>query len=161
MNSSKEQIYRFNVSLPKGLMESVRTIAAVRRVSINSIIVDSLRTQLEGLDSKDVGHTILTEVGRVERRLKELSIDVESLGEVLGLYVLHWLCHLTPLTESEKRVASLEGRERFNRFIALVKERRISQRSVWKLLYDEPINDRDSKGEGKGGRARDPMNVEG
>jgi hypothetical protein len=118
-------------------MDAARELSIARRVSLSSIFVDSLKGHIEGVLTKDVSSQILSDLGRLDRNIKSVSGDVESLGEFLGLYVFHWLCYLTPLSESEKKAAGIEGREKFHKFIDLVKERRVSQRSVWKLLYEE------------------------
>ena len=134
--SKDQKLVRFTFHIPKPLLQAVREVAATRRVSLSAILVDSVKVYLEQLVGGDSSGKVASDLGRIDRRVKNLAIDVEVLGELMALYVYHWFCHQTPIAESQRKAVGVEGRKRFERFLELVKERRISERSVWKLLYE-------------------------
>lgn len=139
MTSSNDQ-KRVKVTfwIPKQLMQAVREIAVVRRISLTSVLVESIKTYVEGVVGTESDGRLGSDLGRIDRRVRNIAIDVEVLGEMMALYVYHWLCHQNSLPESQRKAASIEGRERYEKFLELVKDRRVSQKSVWRLLYDNP-----------------------
>jgi hypothetical protein len=138
ISSNNQKRIRVTFWIPKELMQAVREIAAIRRVSFSSVLVESIKTFVEGVVGTESDGRLGSDLGRIDRRVRNIAIDVEVLGEMMALYVYHWLCHQNSLPESQRKAASIEGRERYEKFLELVKDRRVSHRSVWRLLYDIP-----------------------
>ncbi len=130
---------RFRVSTSSFLR--LEKEARSRRVSVNylvGVLVDDALSKATPDSAWEVGLRMLSEI---KSRQKILGTDLECMFETLCFYVYQWFCHSTPLPESQRRAASVDGKIRFEKFLELVKGKLNEGKSPFSRLLEGDKDD--------------------
>lgn len=113
---------RVQLRLPNDLYQTVCKAASDRRVSINALAISALE-EFCGAKSGDGSEELTRRLIGIERKTRELALDVETLGELFSLFVYHWFCYTPPIPEAQKTAILLDGKERHEKFLRLLEKR--------------------------------------
>lgn len=66
---------------------------------------------------------IATRLGALEQKVKGVRLDIETLGELLSLFVFNWCCHTPSVPDNARQLAVTEGSLRFKEFLNVLQKR--------------------------------------
>lgn len=112
---------RTHISLPSDLHTFVTALAKGRGVSLNRLIVDAVEELRR--DSRSSKEEFSLRFAGIEKRLRNMTLDLESVGELLSLFIFHWFCYTPPIANTQKSAIFLEAKDRHSRFLKLFKSR--------------------------------------
>lgn len=112
---------RTHISLPADLHTFVTALAKGRGVSLNRLLVDAVEELRR--DSKNSKEEFSIRFAGIEKRLRNMTLDLESVAELLSLYIFHWFCYTPPISDSQKSAIFVEAKDRHSRFLKLFKSR--------------------------------------
>ena len=125
---------RFRLS--KDNFQRLEKEAQARRVSVNYLIGVVIDQALSEATPEKAWETGLKMMSEVRARQKAIGQDFECLFETLCLFVYQWFCHTMALPESQKRAAAIDGKQRFEKFLDLVRTKLNDGRSPFSRLLE-------------------------
>lgn len=111
-----------HLRLPKDLSDQLGLLAAQRGLSKRKLVVSAIEQFLANHSQGD-NERVLKEVYEVKRRIIGLRGEVEILGELVSFYIYNWLGYTPRLDEHERRILSVEARQRHSRFMTMFAKR--------------------------------------
>lgn len=115
-------IVDLHIRISEVLRDEIRKAAEEKGLSISGLVGSAVQEYLSdqrGLDEKSARAKLI----RLERSFKGLRSDIEVLLEVILHFVFQWFCYTPALGDSDKDAVLIEARERYNRFVAILKRR--------------------------------------
>lgn len=113
-----------------------------QKVSVNYLlgsIVEEAFSKNRPDSAWDTGLKLLSEV---RARQKTMSSDFECMFETICFFIYQWFCHTTPLPDSQRRGASIDGKIRFEKFLELVRQKLNEGRSPFSRLLEGDGDDK-------------------
>lgn len=110
--------------------------ARSRRVSVNYLVGVLVDDALSKATPDSAWETGLKLMAEVKARQKNIGTDIECMFETLCFFVYQWFCHTTPLPESQRRAAAIDGKHRFEKFLELVRSKLNEGRSPFSRLLE-------------------------
>jgi hypothetical protein len=118
--SPKQDIMRVNLRISKTQFARMKEIARMRRQSLNGLFLSAVEFYLnDGGDRGTSEQYILS----LAKKLSNLKVDVEIVGEMLSFFALHFFCYTPELPESQRRALKIDGKKRHAKFIELLAKR--------------------------------------
>ena len=134
LSSGRHRRVRFRLSEEHYL--KLEREAHLRRVTINYLVGDMIEGVVGQPTADSAWETGLKLLSEVKSRQKILGTDLECMFETLCFYIYQWFCHSTPLPESQRRAAAVDGKIRFEKFLELVKGKLNEGRSPFSVLLE-------------------------
>jgi hypothetical protein len=106
--------------LPSELRKRIRQYAAKKGVSESSVANAALIRYLD--DTNDIP-LILRQLHRLNRQLKRVNRESDTLSEAFALFVQVWFAHTPRLADAEMASAELSALDRFREYAERVAER--------------------------------------
>jgi hypothetical protein len=106
--------------VPSELRKRIRQYAAKKGVSESSVANAALIRYLD--DTNDIP-LILRQLHRVNRQIKRVSRESDTLSEAFALFVQVWFAHTPRLAEAEMAAAEHSALQRFREYAERVAER--------------------------------------
>ena len=111
---------RINLRIPKEDLKRIKEVAALRSVTINSLIASAVGYYLEERHEQKGNEAYLLSL---KRELKALKMDMELIGEMISFFVFHWFCYTPDLMEPHKKALLIDGKRRHERFLELLSKK--------------------------------------
>ncbi len=111
-----------HLRLPKEISDQLTLLSNQRRLSKRQLVVSAVEQFLTNQSQGD-SERVLKEVYEVKRRVIGLRGEVEILGELVSFYIYNWLGYTPRLDAHERRILSVEARQRHSRFMTLFAKR--------------------------------------
>lgn len=136
MKSPNEQIVKVNFRIPKQLSNGLKEVAAIRRVSLNSLFLSAIEFYLNDGREKGASDQYILKLSQNQRNLK---VDVEIIAEMLSFFVMHYFCYTPELPESQRKALLLSGKTRHDKFMELLAKRMQGKGSSFTQLFNDSI----------------------
>jgi hypothetical protein len=133
LKSPNEQIVKVNFRISKQLLNGLKEVAAIRRVSLNSLFLSAIEFYLN--DGREKG-TSDQYILKLSQNQKNLKVDVEIIAEMLSFFVMHYFCYTPELPESQKKALLLSGKTRHEKFMELLAKRMQGKGSSYSHLLN-------------------------
>lgn len=120
----KDSTAQIKIRISKKLHKEIIKLATEKRPArtlsdvVTSLCEEALRPS--PLIERD---EIAARIGSLEQKVRGMRFDVETLGELVALFVFNWCCHTPSISESGRKVALTEGGLRFKAFIETLQKR--------------------------------------
>lgn len=111
-----------HIRLPKDVSDQLTQLSMQRKLSKRQLAVAAIE-QFLIKDAQTDSERVLQEVFEVKRRIIGLRGEVEILGELLSFYIYNWLGYTPRLESQERKVLSIEAKQRHSRFMTLFAKR--------------------------------------
>lgn len=116
----------------------MKEIAKMRRQSLNGLFLSAVEVYLtEGGGKSTSDQYILS----LAKKLSNLKVDVEIVGEMLSFFALHFFCYTPELPESQRRALKIDGKKRHAKFIELLAKRIQTKDSGLLNIANQPFVD--------------------
>ena len=138
--SPKQELIRVNFKIKKEQYSKIKEVAALRRISLTSLFVSALDLYLT--DGKEKGSSdqyILS----LAKKLTNLKVDVEIVGEMVSFFVLHYFCYTPEFPDSQRKALLIDARKRHAKFMGLLsKQMRAKESGLLHTISQPPITDK-------------------
>lgn len=136
--SPKQDLMRVNLRISKMQFARMKEIAKMRRQSLNGLFLSAVEVYLtEGGGKSTSDQYILS----LAKKLSNLKVDVEIVGEMLSFFALHFFCYTPELPESQRRALKIDGKKRHAKFIELLAKRIQTKDSGLLNIANQPFVD--------------------
>jgi hypothetical protein len=106
------------------VVKELRQYAKLNDLRVRDILEEALLNRISSERDKTALEGLLSVSSRMERRVKGIRVDLETLADLVTFFVLQWFCHTPPIPESLKREAYAQGKQRYEKFLEVFREGR-------------------------------------
>ena len=114
---------RHTFRLPPSLSSRLADYAARKRVSQAAVVEAAVTSHLSPDGADRLEAALARRLDRMARQIERLERHVKISNEAIALFVRFWLTNIPPLPDTARTAAQVNGRERYEGYVAALGRR--------------------------------------